>query len=66
VCAHRFRSAMIFEVGMMVWRKARTGWEQGHISGRVFDCWYVTTTPGSTYVARRYQLRVVLADRDEL
>jgi hypothetical protein len=56
---------MVFEVGMTVWRKSRVGWEQGRISGQVFDhdCWYITTRPGSTYVANGRQLRAVGVDR---
>jgi hypothetical protein len=43
---------------MTVWRKGTAGWEQARISGQVFyhDCWYVTTVPGSTYVAHGHQL----------
>jgi hypothetical protein len=50
---------MVFEVGVTVWLKVRIGWVQGGISGQVFDfdAWYVTTAPGSTYVASGYQLR---------
>jgi hypothetical protein len=45
--------------------KGRLGWEQGCISGQVFDFdgWYVTKEPGSTYVAHGHQLRVVEPDQ---
>jgi hypothetical protein len=56
-------AGMVFEVGMTVWRKGALGWEQARIAGQVFhhDCWYVTTVPGSTYVANGHQLRLDLA-----
>ena len=55
---------MVFEVGMMVWRRGALGWEKGRISGQVFDhdAWYITTEPGSTYVANGNQLRPVDVD----
>ena len=39
------------------------GWEQGRISGQVFDhdCWYITRKPGSTYVGQGHQLRLSIS-----
>lgn len=56
---------MELEVGMTAWRKAQSGWEQGHISGQVFDfdCWYVTTKPGQTYVNHGHQLTTTAPHR---
>jgi hypothetical protein len=58
--------AMVFEVGMTVWRKGALGWEQGRISGQVFDhdARYITSEPGSTYVANGHQMRPVMPSSD--
>ena len=49
--------ALVFEVGMTVWREGQVGWEQGRLgSGVDHDACYITTESGSTMSPTVHQL----------